>query len=158
MPGSFSLADLIERGGVWYNIAGATPAECLGAACRAFSPPRGLERESLLRAVLERETLMPTGIGKGMAIPHPRSPLVAEESLQRVPVFYLQAPVSWEALDRRPVSTLFLILSAGARSHLAVLAALSHLAQREDFQALVATRPATAELAAFIRQAEASWS
>jgi PTS system nitrogen regulatory IIA component len=157
MAGTVSLADLVERGGVYFNIAGSTPAECLAQALRTFQTPRGLDREALLKAVLEREALMPTGIGQGMAIPHPRSPLIAEESLQRVPVFFLQGPVAWEALDRKPVTTLFLILSAGARSHLAVLAAISHLAQRADFQALLATRPATGELVAFIRAAEASW-
>lgn len=157
MAATVSLAELVERGGVYFNIPGTTPAECLGNAIRAFQVPRGLDREVLLKAVLEREALMPTGIGQGVAIPHPRSPLVADESLQRVPVFHLQSPVAWESLDRKPVGTLFLILSAGARSHLAVLAALAHLAQRPDFQSLLAARPATGELVAFIREAEASW-
>lgn len=158
MGGIVSLAGRIERGGVWYNIAGRTPEECLRGACAALSLPPGLDRGAILKAVLEREALMPTGLGLGMAIPHPRSPLITDESLERVPVFFLQAPVAWEALDRKPVSVLFLILSAGARSHLALLAALSHLARREDFQALLSTRPSREELADFVRRAEAAWA
>lgn len=152
-----SLAALIERGGVYYNIGGATPPEALGEATRAVALPKGIDREALLRAVLERESLMPTAIGQGIAIPHPRNPLIAEEALQRVAVFFLKSPVPYNALDGKPVSAFFLILSANARSHLAVLAEISHLCQRPDFLELLAGRPSTAELVAFIGNAEASW-
>jgi PTS system nitrogen regulatory IIA component len=152
-----SLAALIERGGVYYNIGGANPVEALKEAIRALSLPKAVDRDALLLAVLEREALMPTAIGNGVAIPHPRNPIVSDPALQRVAVFFLKKPVAYNALDRRPVSVLFLILSAEARSHLAILAAISHLCQRPDFQSLLAARPSTGELTAFIAKAEASW-
>ena len=152
-----SLAALVERGGVYYNIGGATPPEALGEAARALALPKGMDRESLLRAVLEREALMPTAIGNGIAIPHPRNPLLSDEALQRVAVLFLKSPIPYNALDGKPVSVFFLILSANARSHLAVLAEISHLCQRPDFLSLLASRPSTAELVAFIAEAEASW-
>jgi PTS system nitrogen regulatory IIA component len=158
MPSSaLSLAELIERGGVYYNIGGASPAEALKEALRALSLPKGMDRELLLGAVLEREALMPTAIGNGVAIPHPRNPMISDAALQRVAVFFLKTPVPYNALDRKPVSALFLILSADARSHLSVLATLSHLCQAEDFAALLASRPSTEELTAYIARAEASW-
>lgn len=152
-----SLAALIERGGVYYNIGGATPPEALGEAAQALALPKGMDRESLLRAVLEREALMPTAIGNGIAIPHPRNPLFSDEALQRVAVLFLKSPIPYNALDRKPVSVFFLILSANARSHLAVLGEISHLCQRPDFLSLLVSRPSTAELVAFIAEAEASW-
>jgi len=158
MPGALSLALLVERGGVYYNISGSNPVEVLAEACKTLSPPKGVDRDQLLRAILEREALMPTAIGKGVAIPHPRHPILSDDSVQRVYVFFLKSPVPYNALDRKPVSVLFMILSANAKSHLAVLAELSHLAQRKDFLEFLESRPSTEELVAFIAAAEASWA
>jgi PTS system nitrogen regulatory IIA component len=129
----------------------------LKEAVRVLSLPGDVDRERLLAAVLEREALMPTAIGNGVAIPHPRNPIISDPAIQRVAVFFLKTPVLYNALDRKPVSALFLILSADARSHLGVLATLSHLCQSGDFIALLAGRPSTGELTAFIAKAEASW-
>ncbi|HET7838608.1 MAG TPA: PTS sugar transporter subunit IIA [Rectinemataceae bacterium] len=157
MPSSVSLAELIERGGVYYNIGGATPMDALREGVRGLVLPKGIDAEALLTAVLEREALMPTAIGNGVAIPHPRSPIVSKAELQRVAVLFLKTPIPYNALDRKPVSVLFLILSADAKTHLAVLAAISHLCQRRDFQELLAERPLREELTAFIARLEASW-
>jgi PTS system nitrogen regulatory IIA component len=158
MSATLSLSQLVERGGVYYNIAGSSPSEALGAFIKGIDLPEGLDREEVLRAVLEREALMPTAIGRGIAIPHPRNPLISDEGEQRVSVAFLKTPVPYNALDRKPVSSLFLILSAGARSHLAILAELSHLGQRQDFIELLAKRPSTESLVEYIAGVESSWA
>ncbi len=157
MPSAVSLAELVERGGVYYNVGGATPQDALKEGVRGLVLPKEIDAEQLLTAVLEREALMPTAIGHGVAIPHPRSPIVSDARLQRVAVLFLKTPISYNALDRRPVSVLFLILSADARTHLSVLSAISHLCQRRDFQDLLAARPSREELTSFISRLEASW-
>lgn len=158
MGGTVSLAELVGRGGVYYNIAGSTSAEVLSEAVKAMSLPKGLDRGKLLTAVLERESLMPTALGNGIAIPHPRSPMVGDPEAQRVAVFFLKTPIPYSALDRKPVSTLFLILSSDAKSHLSILAALSYLCQRQDFLAVLDSRPSTEELMDHIAKVEASWA
>lgn len=158
MAASLSLADLITRGGVYYNMAGANPVEILAETTKSLSLPQGLDREDLLRAILEREALMPTAIGRGIAIPHPRNPLIQNEADQRVAVVFLKTPVAYNAMDRKPVSTLFVILSAGARVHLGILAEISYLCQKPDFIELLARRPSTEELVAFIAGAEEAWA
>jgi nitrogen PTS system EIIA component len=158
MPSVVSLAELIERGGVYYNIAGSNPVEVLNEATKAINLPKGLDRESLLTAILEREALMPTALGHGVAIPHPRNSMISDQGAQRVAVFFLKSPVAYNALDRKPVSVLFLILSADARNHLATLAAVSHLCQDPDFLAFLAKRPSKEELVARIAKAEADWA
>jgi nitrogen PTS system EIIA component len=158
MSSVISLAELIERGGVYYNIGGGSPVEVLSEATKAMSLPKGLDRESLLTAILEREALMPTALGHGVAIPHPRNSMLTDVSAQRVAVFFLKSPVAYNALDRKPVSTLFMILSADAKNHLATLAAVSHLCQHADFLEFLAKRPSKAELVARIAEAEASWA
>lgn len=158
MVASLSLAELVTRGGVYYNIAGTNPVEVLAEASRSLALPPGLDRDELLRAILEREALMPTAIGHGIAIPHPRNPLFQDEGLQRVAVVFLKTPVPYNAMDRKPVSTLFVILSAGARVHLGILAEISYLCQKPDFIELLARRPSTEELVAYIGAAEESWA
>jgi nitrogen PTS system EIIA component len=158
MSGVVSLAELIERGGVYYNIAGSNPVEALNEATKALSLPKGLDRESLLTAILEREALMPTALGHGVAIPHPRNSMISDSNAQRVAVFFLKSPIAYNALDRKPVSALFLILSSDAKSHLATLASISHLCQHADFLEFLAKRPSKEELVARIAAAEASWA
>jgi nitrogen PTS system EIIA component len=158
MTSGISLASLIERGGVYYNIGGTSPVEVLNEATKAMALPKGLDRDKLLTAILEREALMPTALGHGVAIPHPRNSMLTDPQAQRVAVFFLKSPVSYNALDRKPVSVLFMILSADARSHLATLAAVSHLCQRPDFLAFLAERPTKEELVARIAAAEDSWA
>jgi nitrogen PTS system EIIA component len=153
-----SLAQLIDRGGVYYNIGGSSPVEALSEATKAMVLPKGLDRESLLTAILEREALMPTALGHGIAIPHPRNSMLSDATAQRVAVFFLKSPIAYNALDRKPVSVLFLILSADAKNHLATLAAVSHLCQHGDFLEFLAKRPSKEELVARIAAAEASWA
>jgi PTS system nitrogen regulatory IIA component len=84
--------------------------------------------------------------------------MLADPGAQRVAVFFLKSPVAYNALDRKPVTVLFLILSADARSHLATLAAVSHLCQDPLFLEFLATRPSKAELVARIGEAESAWA
>jgi nitrogen PTS system EIIA component len=158
MPSVLSLAELVDRGGVYYNIGGSNPVEALNEATKAMSLPKDLDRERLLTAILEREALMPTALGHGVAIPHPRNSLLADAASQRVAVFFLKSPVAYNALDRKPVSVLFLILSFDAKSHLATLAAISHLCQSPDFLEFLAKRPSKEELVARLAQTEAAWA
>jgi nitrogen PTS system EIIA component len=158
MGSSVSLAELIGRGGVYYNISGSNAVEALKEAVKAVSLPKGLDRDSLLVAILEREALMPTALGNGVAIPHPRNPMLTDRSQQRVAVLFLKTPLPYNALDRKPVSTLFLILSADAKTHLAILASISYLCQKQDFLELLAKRPSTEEMVTYIAAAEASWA
>jgi nitrogen PTS system EIIA component len=158
MPSVVSLAELVDRGGVYYNIGGANPVEALNDATKAMSLPKGLDRESLLTAILEREALMPTALGHGVAIPHPRNAMLSDSGSQCVAVFFLKTPIAYNALDRKPVSVLFLILSADAKSHLATLAAISHLCQSSGFLDFLAKRPSKEELVERLAETEAAWA
>lgn len=158
MAATPSLGELVKRGGVYYNVGGSNPVEVLSETARTINVPKDIDRDDLLRAILEREALMPTAIGHGIAIPHPRNPLFTDEALQCVAVVFLKTPVAYNALDRKPVSTLFLILSANARLHLGVLAEISHLCQKDDFISLLARRPSTEELMDYIAGVESTWA
>ncbi|MBM1220663.1 PTS sugar transporter subunit IIA [Ponticoccus sp. SC2-23] len=84
----------------------------------------GLGQSQVLDALLERETLGPTGVGQGVALPHARL-----HEIDRVCglFFRLDRPLEFESVDRQPVDlvfTLFAPENAGVE-HLKALALVS---------------------------------
>jgi mannitol/fructose-specific phosphotransferase system IIA component (Ntr-type) len=61
---------------------------------------------SFLQAILDREQIMSTGLGLGVAVPHAKLSEVKEFF---VLIGILNRPVPWDSLDKLPVSLVFLI-------------------------------------------------
>lgn len=77
-----------------------------------------------VEALLERETLGPTGVGHGVALPHARIPDL--DSVQGVFIL-LEKPIDFDAVDRAPVDIIFSLFApedAGVE-HLKALALVS---------------------------------
>lgn len=152
-----SLARLVSRGGVFHEVEGATPEEILSNVISGLSSFPARKAATLLRAVLEREALITTGAGRGIALPHPRAPLLEEGGEPFVAVAFPRKPAPWNALDGRDVHTVFLIVSESAKQHLAALSKINFLCQQEQFYALLASRASQEEIIAAIREAEEAW-
>ncbi|MDR2501258.1 MAG: PTS sugar transporter subunit IIA [Treponema sp.] len=131
------IIELLRRGGAHQGIQGAAPAEVLKNFIAKVPLPAGLEQARLVSAVLERELLMPTGIGRGIALPHPKNPLTTDTQEQLVAVAFLSQPVDWRALDGEPVHTAILIISASIKLHLNTLSWINFLCQQPHFQSLL---------------------
>lgn len=84
----------------------------------------------VLEAVMERERVLSTGIGSGVAIPHGKSNRVAKLA---VAAGVTAQPVDFEALDGRPVSLFFLLVGpeSAAGQHVKALSRISRLVRRE---------------------------
>jgi PTS system nitrogen regulatory IIA component len=152
------LSALVERGGVYYDVPGNSPREALAHIIGQAVFPAPADREGLLEAVLEREALMSTAVGKGIAMPHPRNPAVSRPEEQAVAIAFLKDPVNWNALDGGPVHTVILIVSASAKLHLHTLSMVNFFCQQEPFYALLAKRAPAGEIIRHIRDAERAWS
>jgi PTS system nitrogen regulatory IIA component len=149
-----NLIHLIERGGVFSQLPGTSPAEVLSGLISALALT---DPEGLLQAVLEREALMSTAVGHGIALPHPRNPAAAELQDERVAVGFLSRPVDWKALDRQPVHTVLLILSSSAKTHLHTLSRINFFCQQESFRELLRNRASQQTISDVIREAEKAW-
>ncbi|MGR3616906.1 MAG: PTS sugar transporter subunit IIA [Paracoccaceae bacterium] len=84
----------------------------------------GLDSQQTVDALLERESLGPTGVGHGVALPHARL-----DSLDRVVGVFviLEKPLDFGAVDRQPVDIAFALFApeqAGV-DHLKALALVS---------------------------------
>ena len=86
----------------------------------------GATRESVHAAVLEREEIMSTGVGNGIAIPHAK---VAKLTDASVCAAVLEKPVDFSAYDGKPVDLVFLVVGPDKRDsdHLKILSRLSRI-------------------------------
>lgn len=64
------------------------------------------DKENFKNAVLEREELVSTGIGLGVALPHTKSKDIEEFFMV---VGINKEGIDWDAIDRNPVGIVFLI-------------------------------------------------
>ena len=84
----------------------------------------GLEPSETVNALQERESLGPTGVGHGVALPHARI-----EGLSRVVGIFmrLEKPLDFDAVDRQPVDLIFALFAPkdSGVDHLKALALVS---------------------------------
>ncbi|GHV90467.1 hypothetical protein AGMMS50268_09700 [Spirochaetia bacterium] len=152
------LARLVERGGIFYHIPGQGPEQILtGIIDRIPAEFLPIDKQTLLKAVLEREALMSTGIGHGLALPHPRNPVISEVEKQFVTIAFPESPVDWNSLDGKAVHAVLLIVSASAKLHLHSLSKINFLCQQESFAALLRNRAPREDIIKAIKDIEQTW-
>ena len=100
------------------------------------------EFDDVLRAVQERESVLSTGIGCGVAIPHGKTGRVGEIKLA---AGASPQPVAFDALDGEPVRLFFLLIGpeTSAGDHVKALSRISRLVRRQPVrERLLAARDA----------------
>lgn len=119
-----------------------------------FAADAGVEdADDVYRAVKARESVLSTGIGHGVAIPHGKSASVPELGMV---VGLAPEPVDFDALDGEPVRLVFLLVGpeAAAGSHIKALSRISRLVRHAEVrERLMAAADAEAFLVA-LREAE----
>jgi nitrogen PTS system EIIA component len=109
--------------------------------------------EEVLEAVQERENVLSTGIGLGVAIPHARSSGVGELSM----VCGLSAvPVPYDSIDGQPVRLFFLIVGpeASAGQHVKLLSRIARLVRRDSLREQLCLAESSDQLYATLLRAE----
>jgi mannitol/fructose-specific phosphotransferase system IIA component (Ntr-type) len=116
----------------------------------------GADREDVLRAVREREAVLSTGIGHGVAIPHGKSAAVSD---LRMAAGRAATPVEFDALDGQPVSLFFLLVGpeSAAGPHIKALSRISRLVRKEEVRARLVAARTSEEFLQALQEAEA-WS
>jgi fructose-specific phosphotransferase system IIA component len=91
------------------------------------------ELEKIREAVFERERIMSTGVGKGLAIPHGKAAGI-EQTYAAFAI--LKDPVNYQAIDDEPVSMVFLLVGPQASNslHIKMLSRISRLMNNRDFR------------------------
>ena len=97
----------------------------------ASGSPMVRDRDKVLQAVLEREKLVTTGVGYGVAFPHAKT-----RALKGIVIAFGRSEkgIDFQAMDKKPVRLFFLIAAPedAIGAHLNVMARLSFLMKSAD--------------------------
>ena len=118
------LSDLLSPEAIAPSLRTSSKKHLLQELANRAGDVYGLDSRRVFEALLDRERLGPTGMGKGVAIPHARLP-----ELTRIYGLFarLEKGVDFDAMDGEPTDLVFVILApedAGA-AHLKALARVS---------------------------------
>ena len=89
--------------------------------------------EDVRKAVFEREEIMSTGVGKGLAIPHAKTKAVSEN---HAAFALLKDPLDFDSIDNEPVRLVFLLVGPESKNsqHIKLLSRISRLMNSGSFR------------------------
>lgn len=151
-----TLETALQAGGIFYRIEGADPTSAIRSCVAAMRLEPDVDRDLVEQALLARENIESTGLGSGVAVPHPRSPGVLDLPATQLSLCFLERPVPFGALDGEPVHTLFVLLCATLRTHLHLLSRLGYALQDPRVRAVITGQGTRDEIMTAIRRAESS--
>jgi PTS system nitrogen regulatory IIA component len=149
-----NLLAAMKRGGVLYDIKGDDVETALKSAVENMPLLSKTSKKELYQLLLERERLTSTGIGKGVAIPHPRDPLSDAFKSPIISTCFLEKPIDFGAVDDRPVFVMFILLSQSIKIHLHLLSRFSFCVRDNSFVEFLKTSPDEASFFAKIADFE----
>ncbi|MFO7884735.1 MAG: PTS sugar transporter subunit IIA [Desulfobacteraceae bacterium] len=135
------LYNALTQGGCFNHVPGSEKEDVLKNAVGLLP---GLSQENLkalLSQLIAREQLTSTGIGRGVAVPHPRTPMDEWFKPPMILTCFLENEIDFDSIDKMPVSILFLILSPSMETHLAMLSKLSYFLRDNSFVDFLKTFP-----------------
>ncbi len=141
-----SLTDALRAGGIHYRVGGTDKPSALRSVVEVLPLPEEVDREFLLQVLLARESVGSTAIGEGIAIPHVRNPITLHVAQPIVALSFLENDIDFQAIDGRPVHTLFTIISPTIRAHLNLLSKLAYGLKGSHFADAVAGRASREEI------------
>lgn len=126
------LNDILSKKSVKLNISVESKNDLLEELLFLVSMGGKVRDFNLAKtSVYEREKIMVTGIGKGIALPHSKSEAVTSAAASLVT---LSQPVDYDSFDNIPVNIALMILSPNENPemHLSIIGKLSRFFQYES--------------------------
>ncbi|MGH7482674.1 MAG: PTS sugar transporter subunit IIA [Longimicrobiales bacterium] len=147
------LSELLTHGRVKIPLDSTTKDELLRELVGLVAPEGSAGSAEILRAVREREAVLSTGIGHGVAIPHGKSGSLPG---LRMAAGRTSAPVEFDALDGEPVELLFLLVGpeSAAGPHIKALSRISRIVRRDDVRERLVTAGTPTEFFEVLKEAE----
>jgi PTS system nitrogen regulatory IIA component len=141
-----SILQAMQRGGVFYDVQGTDRESSLQSAVQHIPNIAAGTRSLIFEKLLERELLASTGIGHGIALPHPRSHLDIALVSPQITTCFLCRCVPYDAIDGQPVQVLMVLLSQSTKQHLVMLSKLSFFLRDPAFRSQLSTKPSRSEI------------
>lgn len=121
-----NLGDILANDGIIPSLQADDKKDALRQLAKLASEATGIDAHTIFSALLQRERLSSTSLGRGIAIPHIKAP-----ELKSIQCFFarLAKPVSFDSHDGEQVDIVFFLVApehAGG-DHLKALARISRL-------------------------------
>ncbi|MGD9331529.1 MAG: PTS sugar transporter subunit IIA [Desulfobacterales bacterium] len=145
------ILDVLSHAAICADLKAQDKKGVLEELSATVAQNTGVDRDELVRVLMERERLGSTGIGGGIGIPHGK--LKALQTL--VLGFGLsRAGVDFESIDGKPTHIFFLLLTPENSTglHLKVLARISRILKNDPFKEKLMAATSTEEIYAAIQE------
>lgn len=140
-PEKDALTSAMHRGGIFYDIPGESVESVLKNAVSLLTGIAEDDKKQLFDRMMEREKLTSTGIGQGIAIPHPRTTVGRADAEPFIGTCFLKNGIDFAAIDGKPVRIMFLLVCPSIKSHLYLLSRLSFCLRDHSFVDFLKTSP-----------------
>lgn len=112
-----------------------------------------VDLDNIRTAVLEREKIMSTGVGKGFAIPHAKTNAVGDI----IAAFgKLNKPIDFQSLDSEPVNLVMLLVAKENQvgTHIKLLSRISRMVNNDEFRKQLTNAGTKEEILAVFEEEE----
>ena len=155
-PIAMSLLDILSNKSTLVDLKGHSKDEIIEELVDSLEVGAAIaDRDKALEAVLEREKIMSTGIGDGIAIPHGKSDAVSQLSAA---LGIHKRGVNFDALDGEPAFVFFLLVSPANVSgpHIKALARISRMLKNDSFKRKLIEADSAEQILGIIEEEEQS--
>ncbi len=128
------ISDIIKKEQIIAELKGKTKEEVINELVDLFkNDERVTNIDRVKSAVLEREKIMSTGVGKGFAIPHGKT-----DSVKEIIAAFgkTNSEIDFAALDDQPVHLVFLLVGKDnlVGPHIKLLSRISRMMNKDEFR------------------------
>lgn len=148
------ITTLLSPERIRVGLAGADKQSAIdGTLSLLEGDERVVDMEEVRSVVLERESQMSTGVGKGLGLPHGKSPSV-KSSVAALAV--TREPVDFNSFDGEPVRIIFLLVGPpdAQSTHIRTLSRISRIMNSDSFRERVLAATSAEDVFTLIAGAE----
>jgi len=128
------LTDVLKKEFIKIPLTGKNRDDCIRELIEKLSEQNSIKnKEHIFKAVLEREKIMSTGVGNGIAIPHCKHDGSPEFN---VGFGVSKRGINFAAIDKKPVKIVFLLVGPEDNPglHIKLLSRISRLMSNEELR------------------------
>lgn len=151
----FSLYRAVHKGTYLNGIGGSNKEGTIRNAMTEIAKDLDLDAEVLFELLWDRERLEPTSLNNGIGIPHTRDFLLKTHQ-DAVCIVFPDKPIDYQALDNKPVHTLFFLFASEDKRHLHLLAKIALFCSQPKTIEFLTSKPSKEALLEYIKSWEAN--
>jgi fructose-specific phosphotransferase system IIA component len=151
------VLDLLNKNFIIPDLQGQTKEEVINELIDLFKEdPRVIDLGKIRDAVLEREKIMSTGVGKGFAIPHGKT-----NAINDILAAFGKSnkPIEYDSLDGRPVNLVFLLVGKDnlVSKHIKLLSRISRMMNKDEFREKLINATTSEEILEIFKKEEENY-